>query len=363
MSEFVNRSVQYPNRKKIIVENIVYNKNGDIEEIIADVERNEGLIYEEGTELSAENLNEIVKKIVNNALSLLSLSDESIVAIDKNNLIIPTSVIDNFELPLNGDLGSTIEWNSSNQELIKISSSTAIVTRLLTTQKCILTATITKGNVSKNKTFEITVPYRVMTDMEKVEYDSTHIIIPEYVTSSFYLPTSGQKGSTIKWIAGVTEGVSLTADNKIEFSRSTYNTGVILIATFKYGSASLDKRYDVTIIGTDCFSPKNLNTSIVQSKGNLQAKSLLLTTTNLDGLYVVVENDATDFIDIKIENNDTKEITLKIIEKEELNELSGAGSYNYEYQVKVYLNSNHSLLLGTINGVVNYYISSTTPED
>jgi len=46
MSKFVDRDVQYPNRKKLRIQDITYDDNGEIYEIIVDEERTEGEVYE-----------------------------------------------------------------------------------------------------------------------------------------------------------------------------------------------------------------------------------------------------------------------------------------------------------------------------
>lgn len=70
MNKFVDRDVQYPNRKKLKVQDIIYDDNGEIYEIIVDEERTEGEVYEVGTPLKASNLNAIVEEIINSSIKL-----------------------------------------------------------------------------------------------------------------------------------------------------------------------------------------------------------------------------------------------------------------------------------------------------
>ena len=56
MSQFENRSVQYPKRKKLTVNSVSYKSNGEIAELFVTEARNEGQIYKSGTELTAENM-------------------------------------------------------------------------------------------------------------------------------------------------------------------------------------------------------------------------------------------------------------------------------------------------------------------
>ena len=57
-----NRRSQFPNRKILYVQESKLDDNGNIEELIVDEYRREGLVFEEGTQLSARNLELILKK-------------------------------------------------------------------------------------------------------------------------------------------------------------------------------------------------------------------------------------------------------------------------------------------------------------
>ena len=366
MNEFKDRVAPNLNRKKYIIEEntVARNECGEIISFIAEeIRYDDPEDGNEGTALNSENLNNIVKGMINDVVSLLPLTDETIAAIDKYYLKIPTNAVENFELPSSGGFGSIIEWKSTNSNVIEISNSTAIVTRYLTTKTCILIATIKKGSSVLTKEFVLTIPYRLMTDEERVEDDSLRTLISEYVTSSFSLPTTGIRGSTIKWVVATEEGVTLTTDNRVEFERSTINKIINLSGTFTYGNASVNKIFKVIIVGTNCYTPKQLDNSIIQVDGMPKTELVKVTTTNLEGLYVVIENDNENYITFEIENNDSNEVSILIKESEELNSLNESGTYIYDYKVNVYLSSDHTLLLGTINGSLTYYATSNIPED
>ena len=61
MGQFDTRNVQFQNKKKLIIDSITYTTNGEIKELLVREERNEGDIYTPGTELSAENLQLMLK--------------------------------------------------------------------------------------------------------------------------------------------------------------------------------------------------------------------------------------------------------------------------------------------------------------
>lgn len=364
MNEFKDRVSSTLNHKILDVKSVERDETGEITSMKVEVIRNdeEGLT-QEGTPLNAEGLSNAVKSMINDVVSLLPLSDEFIVKVDKMYLKIPNEVVSNFELPLVGDYGSVIEWQTSDTDVIQIKDSFAEVTRYLTTKSCTLTATVRKGNYEETKTFMITVPYREITDIEIVEYDAKNTLIKDYVIESFLLPTSGAKGSTITWNVNLPDGVTLTTNNRIEFTRPNGNTSIILSGTFKYGNASYNKRFEVVMVGTDCYIPKSLSTTITQVDGELQSNNLKISTSNLEGLYVEIENNAESYITIQKVNNGTNEVTLVIGETTYANSLNDSNTYTFDYKANVYLNSDHSLLLGVINGVVTYYTTSSMPED
>ena len=57
-----NRNSQFPYRKKLEVQEIILDDNGNIEELIVDEYKKEGIVHEEGTQLTAKNLELILKK-------------------------------------------------------------------------------------------------------------------------------------------------------------------------------------------------------------------------------------------------------------------------------------------------------------
>ena len=68
------------------------------------------------------------------------------------------NVTANFSLPTNAGNGVAISWASSDTNTITISNALAVVTPATETKTVLLTATLTKGNATATKKFEITVP-------------------------------------------------------------------------------------------------------------------------------------------------------------------------------------------------------------
>ena len=66
---FVNRKVEFPNRKKLTVLKVNRGFDGEIESMEVDVQRNEGFVYTGGTELKASILKSIIESMIASSLS------------------------------------------------------------------------------------------------------------------------------------------------------------------------------------------------------------------------------------------------------------------------------------------------------
>lgn len=65
MNEFKDRDVQYPNRKKLKIKDITFDENGDIKELLVEEIRSEGVIYNTGTPLKSNALEEVITNMIN----------------------------------------------------------------------------------------------------------------------------------------------------------------------------------------------------------------------------------------------------------------------------------------------------------
>jgi uncharacterized protein YjdB/uncharacterized membrane protein len=112
-----------------------------------------------------------------NVTILKEFSDEQIVELDASNLTVNNAdnVKGNLSLPVSGEEGSSITWESSNPEIVKGSAEAAEnnkmlgwITRPEADTKVILTATISKGNAETKKEFNL----NVIKDPGKLTYDA-----------------------------------------------------------------------------------------------------------------------------------------------------------------------------------------------
>lgn len=157
-------------------------------------------------------------------------------------------------LPLAGTHGSTISWESSTPSVISNDGQTVI--RPSTGQgdvEVTLTATVNYGDVSKTKTFTLTVKQQ-NSETQRVAADKAALAITfggtdtaSAVTQPLVLPLSGTNGSTITWVSS--NAVIISNDGKT-VNRPTAAQGdavVTLTATITYGAVSETKSFSLTV--------------------------------------------------------------------------------------------------------------------
>ena len=123
-----------------------------------------GAVAENATEVKYGFLVSNVRAVFSDA-SIVSLDSEA-VAEAKDALTWESmnasesidSVTSNFALPIAAGNGVSVSWSSSDTETIAIGNALAVVTPASEEKTVRLTATLTKGNATATKEFEITVP-------------------------------------------------------------------------------------------------------------------------------------------------------------------------------------------------------------
>ena len=86
------------------------------------------------------------------------LTDDQIIDIELKNIYVPSETIFSFPLVTDSAYNSDITWTSNNEAVIKIENGWAVVNRPTDSDvEVTLTVTITRGQTSKNQTFNVTV--------------------------------------------------------------------------------------------------------------------------------------------------------------------------------------------------------------
>lgn len=387
MNKFKNRNAQYPNRRKLNIKNIGYKENGDISELLVDVERSEGYIYEEGTELSSEKLETIVRNIVNDCANdcienFINTKNNEIKEFIENicekkikyhyylqkaksnleGVQLMEEVTEDFILPSKGREGYLITWESLYPSLITIDGNVARVTRDIVFCQGVLVAQTTCGTATFEKKYEIVVKPREATDSEKVEFDTNNLSLSNEVETTFELPIEGYFGSSIQWSSN-SPLISIIGNFAV-VTREYFDQNVLLKAIIKKGDVSLTKAFKINVKGTIGHISDNLLCIWTQRRGLLKSQSYTITSNSNTRLCVEIDVDS-DYISASVEVISTKQVRFTISETEKANLSSGNGVLSIPYTIKFYnMNvDNQKLLIGSVPGEVKYYRASTTPDD
>lgn len=145
-----------------------------------------------------------------------------------------SAVIGNLTLPAQGANGSAITWESTNESAVDAEGKVTITD---TEQTAELTATLTLGDSSVTKTFEVTVAAK--SDLEQVVKD--RVRVPYTVTDS--LPTEFEGGITVRW--NNTDGLIAEDGTVSAPDKSTVTTVTALIT---YGGETFEKELTVLVM-------------------------------------------------------------------------------------------------------------------
>ncbi|WP_169081754.1 beta-L-arabinofuranosidase domain-containing protein [Paenibacillus sp. PL91] len=195
-------------------------------------------------------------RIYNKALSaaeitsLLDLSDEFIVQSDRDaiNLGNLFTVEADIALPTIGQMGSTITWASSKEDVISTDGKVQRPEPGKGNENVLLTATIAKGSASATREFQATV-LAELSDQEMVALDKEHLQLGDLdaVTSDLDLPDTGQTGSIITWQSSNSSIIG--TDGKVTRPGPRMgDASVTLTATLAKGSASDTKTFEARVI-------------------------------------------------------------------------------------------------------------------
>ena len=114
-------------------------------------------------------------------------------------------------------------------------------------KKVTLTATVTSGSISKQKTFDVVVRKSGITDQQVVIKDMTDVKLPLSTSESFVaLPIIGKFGSSISWYSENIDIITSQGDIT-KPARGEADETVTLTATFVKGEISESKDYIITI--------------------------------------------------------------------------------------------------------------------
>ncbi|WP_168118780.1 immunoglobulin-like domain-containing protein [Paenibacillus sp. HB172176] len=257
----------------------------------------------------------VVKKLV--------ATDEQSVAEAKTDLtwnmireenVTQDNVLSDLSLPTSGSYGSAISWTSSDETAV---GTDGVVTRpsYLSGDKAVtLTATITKGEATETKTFELTIVKLPISDEESAAEAKTDLtwdtireenVTQDNVLSELSLPTTGIYGSAISWTSSDetvvgTDGV-VTRPELEDGDRE-----VTLTATITKGDVVVTKTFVLTIKAKEFDIQKQLDEAIgALSIGYAEHDSAEHVTQNIELI-------STGFYDSSVEWSSHREDVISV---------------------------------------------------
>lgn len=220
-----------------------------------------------------------------------------------------------LSLPTKGEHGSTITWQSSNEEIISTQGTVTRADYPLGDRMVTLKATIESGAIHYVRSFSLTVLQKEITPEQSVEADAAAIELQygagdsaQYVTHDVVLPTSGENGTTITWQSSHPNIISETGKVNRPTGRNTPggDRTVTLTATVTKGSASATRTFTLVVkkrivyTDTDYLAEDKEALYIVYAPGdsaNHVTQSLLLPGTGKNGSKVTWKSSNTALID------------------------------------------------------------------
>lgn len=159
---------------------------------------------------------------------------------DASGIQLPGEVWENLELPTKGNpYGSTIQWESSHPEIV---SDKGVYVKPEKTTKVTLTASVTNGNETCKKAFELTA----ICDEDLLS--SSHLMIPYTLKPGDVLPDE-MGGKKITWSCAQEEYV--TADGDVKGPKMGISDPLKLTASILVDEKTMTKDYEVCFLGED----------------------------------------------------------------------------------------------------------------
>ena len=185
------------------------------------------------------------------------------------------SVADDLDLPDEGPWNTAISWTSSNTNVVAINGDVVQPAFSQGKKKITLTADISRGEMSVQKTFEITVLTLPQTDAEAVEADKNWLDISRTlgqnlsefsIKENLSLPNTAPNGSAITWSSD-TPAFILDDGRVIRPTSVQGHKAVNLTAVFRKGSAEETKVFTYTVLAEPDVTPPQIVNMDVRKNG------------------------------------------------------------------------------------------------
>ena len=170
------------------------------------------------------------------------MSDVQAVANDLANLSIDDPVIADITLETAGRFGSTITWESTNNEILN--AETGKVDRQKFDTPITLTATATRGDVTATREFNLTVKADASAAEDAVDAVLRNLTVLPETSKDLTLPTSSDENVTLTWTSS--DAAVLAPDGKVTQPESGSAT-ITLTATATMGDVTKTREFTVLV--------------------------------------------------------------------------------------------------------------------
>ena len=141
------------NKRILVVKDRQYDpQTGELSQLVVEINRPDDNQSSEGTLMKAETFNNAINSLIVEKIT----SDREKVNNDKEALVLNNELTEDSILPVEGNNGSTITWESTNPNVI-VDNGSLFLSTTSTCEETNLLATITFDTIQKVKIFTVTV--------------------------------------------------------------------------------------------------------------------------------------------------------------------------------------------------------------
>lgn len=183
------------------------------------------------------------------------------------NYVSDKTIMDDLSLPTLGNYGSTITWVSNDSDLIRIEEEDGALRGVVTRPQNVgenpevtVTATVTKGEVTKEKSFTFRILQILDNAQEAVEAEMENLTLSSWnndpldaVITSLDLRTQGLYGTDISWSSSNTAVIE-NSGRVIRPRSDKQNETVTMTATITMGSIAKSKTFEVTVLKDEAYT-------------------------------------------------------------------------------------------------------------
>ena len=375
-----DRKASKMNRKKLNIETINKNEEGEIKSMVVSMERADSDVKDEGTKLTAENLMNYVRELYEENVSNNdnqpsgTQSGEAKANCILDTITLPTTITGNLNLP---------GYNLVSWQILNLNTE----------------VTLTNGgyvlDVSQLTESE-NIQLRAICAIDNIQYSRTYTI--GYISLNGNILTWNQTSSTtnsfIYWPVGIDydgdvyievfSGTNLisysvlgqespSARVKIQETEALKNTNKINSTdTFTFNvrvceNSNRDNvlRQEEIIINYNYYSIPDFEAEITQDVGNIKSVFFTIMPYVQEEIYVEVLGYNNILLTL---NNPTtvansNAVRFGFTEKSELNNAYATGPLEFEFNVRISKATNHDYIIGVIPGKITYNFTQIRPID